>query len=130
MREVDDQVLSPFAAVTPFAADVKAHLASCADYAQLLATLDRLRDSENIFYAFRVDGRFNTMHTRAVCKTEEAEDVADAKESGMPQALARSRAEEAIIKIEGSLVLARVLRENAPFLRTMKLLPDLLTSQE
>lgn len=52
-----------------------------------------------------------------------------AQESGMPQALARARAEEAIIKIEGSLVLARVLRDKAPFLKTIKLLPDLLTMQ-
>lgn len=51
-----------------------------------------------------------------------------AKESGMSPALAKSKAEEAIIRIEGSLVVARVLGENAHFERTMKLLPDLLTA--
>ena len=51
-----------------------------------------------------------------------------ARESGMSPAIAKSRAEEAIIRIEGSLVLARVLGDNASFERTMKLLPDLLTT--
>jgi TetR/AcrR family transcriptional regulator, lmrAB and yxaGH operons repressor len=50
-----------------------------------------------------------------------------AKESGMSLPLARARAEEAIVKIEGSLVLARVLGDNAPFLKVIKRLPDLLT---
>ena len=50
-----------------------------------------------------------------------------AKESGFSAAVARSRAEEAIIRIEGSLVVARVLGDKAPFQRTIKLLPDLLT---
>jgi len=50
-----------------------------------------------------------------------------AKESGLTPAAARSRAEEAIIRIEGSLVLARVLGDTAAFERTLKLLPDLLT---
>jgi len=50
-----------------------------------------------------------------------------ARESGLSPALARLRAEEAIIRIEGSLVLARVLGDNQPFQRVMKLLPQLLT---
>jgi AcrR family transcriptional regulator len=50
-----------------------------------------------------------------------------ARESGMPLSLARSRAEEAVIRIEGSLVLARVLGDNTAFLKVIKLLPDLLT---
>ena len=50
-----------------------------------------------------------------------------ARESGMSLSLARLRAEEAIVRIEGSLVVARALGDNAPFQRTLKLLPDLLT---
>lgn len=50
-----------------------------------------------------------------------------ARESGLPPALARLRAEEAIVRIEGSLVLARVLGDNQPFQRTLRLLPQLLT---
>jgi len=51
-----------------------------------------------------------------------------AKESGFSASVARSRAEEAIIRIEGSLVLARVLGDTAGFERVLKLLPDLLTA--
>jgi TetR/AcrR family transcriptional repressor of lmrAB and yxaGH operons len=49
-----------------------------------------------------------------------------AKESGMSTALARSRAEEAIIRIEGSLVVARVLRDPSIFERSLKALPELI----
>lgn len=49
-----------------------------------------------------------------------------ARESGLTPSLARSRAEEAIVRIEGSLILARVLGDTSPFERTLKLLPELL----
>ena len=71
VREVADDDLSPFAAITPFAPDRRADLDVCPDYARMLEQLDQMRDSENIFYAVRIDGHFDTMHTRAVCKTEE-----------------------------------------------------------
>jgi AcrR family transcriptional regulator len=52
-----------------------------------------------------------------------------ARESGFTPSAAKARAEEAILRIEGSLVLARVLGDNTTFERTMKLLPDLLTAE-
>ena len=52
-----------------------------------------------------------------------------ARESGLPPSLARSRAEEAIVRIEGSLILARVLGDTSAFERTLKLLPELLTKK-
>jgi AcrR family transcriptional regulator len=51
-----------------------------------------------------------------------------ARESGLSPALARARAEEAIVRFEGSLVVARVLRDNSAFERVLKMLPDLLTA--
>jgi AcrR family transcriptional regulator len=51
-----------------------------------------------------------------------------AKESGLGPAAARSKAEEAIVRIEGSLILARVLGDTTGFERVLKLLPDLLTT--
>jgi AcrR family transcriptional regulator len=51
-----------------------------------------------------------------------------ARESGVGPAGARSRAEEAILRIEGSLILARVLGHTAGFERVLKSLPDLLTA--
>lgn len=52
-----------------------------------------------------------------------------ARESGLGPAAAKARAEEAILRIEGSLVLARVLGDTSSFERTMKQLPDLLTAE-
>jgi TetR/AcrR family transcriptional repressor of lmrAB and yxaGH operons len=51
-----------------------------------------------------------------------------AKESGLSPALARARAEEAVVRFEGSLVVARVLGDNSSFERVLKMLPDLLTA--
>ena len=50
-----------------------------------------------------------------------------ARESGMSPAAARHRAEEAVLRVEGSLVVSRVLGDTSTFERTIRLLPDLLT---
>lgn len=49
-----------------------------------------------------------------------------AREAGASSSEARARAEQAIIEIEGSLVLARVLRDQKPFRRVVGRLPELL----
>jgi TetR/AcrR family transcriptional repressor of lmrAB and yxaGH operons len=49
-----------------------------------------------------------------------------ARESGLGAAEARARAEEAIIRLEGSLVFARAVGSGDAFERTLKLLPKLL----
>jgi len=54
--------------------------------------------------------------------------AAVAKESGHGSVAARSKAEEAIMRIEGSLILARVLGETNGFEHVLKQLPDLLTA--
>jgi len=51
------------------------------------------------------------------------------RESGMPPATARHVAEDALVRIEGSLVVSRALGDPAPFQRTLKQLPDLLTAR-
>lgn len=66
-----DSDLSPFAAVTHFRAERSVEVPQCSDLPSLLARLDGLRDSSNIFYAIRIDGSFPFMHTRAMCKSEE-----------------------------------------------------------
>jgi acetolactate decarboxylase len=68
--EVSDDVLIPFAAVTRFTPDRRGDLDHFSDLNGLLAQLDQLRDSENMFYSIRLDGHFDTMHTRAVYKAE------------------------------------------------------------
>jgi TetR/AcrR family transcriptional repressor of lmrAB and yxaGH operons len=52
-----------------------------------------------------------------------------AKESGHGSVTARSRAEEAVVRLEGSLVLARVLGDTGCFERVLKRLPDTLTGK-
>jgi AcrR family transcriptional regulator len=52
-----------------------------------------------------------------------------AREGGLSMSVARNRAEEAILRLEGALVLARVLGDTAPFQRTIKALPALLLEE-
>jgi TetR/AcrR family transcriptional repressor of lmrAB and yxaGH operons len=50
-----------------------------------------------------------------------------AKESGLSSSAALAKAEEAIVRIEGSLVLAWVIGDNSHFERILKALPEVLT---
>ena len=49
-----------------------------------------------------------------------------AREAGMPASIGRAKAQQAIVEIEGSLVVARVTGDSKPFLRSLQNLPDLL----
>lgn len=71
VRECADEMLSPFAVVTHFAPEIDMVLESCEDLKSLQARFDALRNSENMFYTLRVDGHFDYVHTRAMCKTTE-----------------------------------------------------------
>lgn len=51
------------------------------------------------------------------------------KEAGFSAAQAKRRAEEALIGIQGALVVSRIGGDPAPFIRTLKRLPDLLTQK-
>ena len=51
-----------------------------------------------------------------------------ARECGHSAAAARLKAEEAVVRLEGALILARVVGDPACFERVLKLLPDLLTA--
>jgi len=71
VRECGDDVLSPFAVVTRFAPEAAVTLGQCPDLSHLTARFDGLRHSDNVFFALRVDGHFDYVHTRAMCRTEE-----------------------------------------------------------
>src|SRR2546428_4038246 len=71
VRECDDDVLSPFAVITRFAPEPAVTLDQCPDLSHLTSRFDALRDSDNFFFALRVDGPFDYGHTRAMCRTEE-----------------------------------------------------------
>ncbi len=71
VRECEDDALTPFAVITHFVPEPATRVPECRDFDALCAHFDRLRTSDNLFYALRVDGRFDRIHTRAMCKTEE-----------------------------------------------------------
>ena len=71
VREVQDNVLSPFAAVTAFSADQAITLDYCPDLSFLTSQFDALRTSDNFFYALRVDGTFDYIHARAMRRAKE-----------------------------------------------------------
>ena len=71
VREVDDSVLSPFAVITRFAPEPAVTLDQCPDLAHLTSQFDSLRHSDNIFFALKVDGKFDYVHTRAMRRTKE-----------------------------------------------------------
>jgi acetolactate decarboxylase len=71
VREVDDDVLTPFAVITRFSAEMAVTLEQCQDMSHLTSCFDGLRKSDNLFYALRVDGTFEYVRTRAMCRTQE-----------------------------------------------------------
>lgn len=78
VRQVGDQVLSPFAAITDFSPGHEIILEDCPDLAHLEARFDSLRQSDNVFYALRVDGLFDYIHTRAMRRTKEGVPLVEA----------------------------------------------------
>jgi acetolactate decarboxylase len=71
VRECGDDVLSPFAVITRFAPEAAITLEYCSDLNYLASRFDTLRHSDNFFFALRVDGHFNYVHARAMCRTKE-----------------------------------------------------------
>ncbi|HUA32198.1 MAG TPA: acetolactate decarboxylase [Candidatus Binataceae bacterium] len=68
IREAADSDLAPFAVVTDFHPERTVELQSVSSIDDLLKQLDALRQSDNLFFAVRIDGRASHVHTRAVCK--------------------------------------------------------------
>jgi len=71
VKEVDDEVLCPFAVVTRFAPDSTIVLPQCPDLSHLVTQFDQLRNSDNFFFALRAEGHFGYIRTRAMRRTEE-----------------------------------------------------------
>jgi acetolactate decarboxylase len=69
--KANDRELSPFAVVTFFTPEQTIEIDECRDLSALSVQLNKLRVSNNYFYAIRVDAQFRNMHTRAMCRSEE-----------------------------------------------------------
>ena len=78
VRECADDALTPFAVITHFAPEPATRVGECRDFDRLCEHFEGLRSSDNLFYALRVDGHFETIHTRAMCKTAEGVPLAQA----------------------------------------------------
>jgi acetolactate decarboxylase len=57
---------APFAVVTRFSPEVDTRIAAVNSFEELTRRCDDIRSSGNIFYAFRLDGHFTRVRTRAV----------------------------------------------------------------
>jgi acetolactate decarboxylase len=68
---VDGNRLIPYAVVTRFSAVFRADHQEIPDVDALVAACDRLRDSNNVFYAFRADGLFQSVKTRVMKPVQE-----------------------------------------------------------
>jgi acetolactate decarboxylase len=66
---ITDDVGTPFAVVTHFTADQDQTIESASSFEEITKICDQYRDSDNLFYALRIDGRFANIHTRAMKAT-------------------------------------------------------------
>jgi len=71
VHRVLDNVKIPFAVITKFTPDHALTLENCANFERIRNEFDKIRESNNLFYAFRVSGNFDSVHVRAMCKTHE-----------------------------------------------------------
>jgi acetolactate decarboxylase len=94
-REVDDAAQTPFAIVTHFVPDRALDGVACGSLAELRTVLDGLRDSSDVFYAIRVDGEFERLRTRAMCRTEDGVPLVEA---------AAHQPEFSLTHVQGTLV--------------------------
>jgi acetolactate decarboxylase len=71
VTKIEKDVGTPFAVVTHFVADQDQMIENASSFKDLTKICDRYRDSDNLFYAFCIDGHFGHVHTRAMRETLE-----------------------------------------------------------
>ena len=69
VKRILDDTGTPFAVVVRFVADQDETISDARSFEDLRTLCDKYRDSANIFYAVRVDGHFDHVHTRAMKAT-------------------------------------------------------------
>jgi acetolactate decarboxylase len=78
VREASNDARAPFAVVTEFRAERQFTVDRAESFDDLTAQLDRRRDTGNLFFAVRIDGRFSHVRTRALCKKASGVSLVDA----------------------------------------------------
>ena len=66
IRPVEGKRLIPYAVVTRFSSSVRKKDQRIRNFDDLVRTCDQLRDSNNVFYAFRLSGHFDVVKTRVM----------------------------------------------------------------
>jgi acetolactate decarboxylase len=95
VRHRKDDFLVPFASVTEFRANTPFEIDNVACLRDIELACDQQRISDNLFYALRLDGVFETMHARAVHTVPQNTRLLDA---------AKTQSEFHFENIEGTLV--------------------------
>jgi acetolactate decarboxylase len=70
VREVQGKLSSPFATLTRFEPTEELFLRRCETFGALEVAFDGMRRSDNVFSSLRVDGHFNCIRTRALCRSK------------------------------------------------------------
>jgi len=95
VRHRTDDFLVPFASITHFRATSSIEIDNAASLKGIELACDQQRISDNLFYALRLDGIFETIHARAVHPVPQNTRLLDA---------AKTQSEFHFEKIEGTLV--------------------------
>src|SRR6516162_9198784 len=95
VSEAPPTASAPFAVVTRFSPETDLTIGSITNFTELQKRCDGLRTSGNIFYAFRLDGTFKRIRTRAVSPPEGGARLIDA---------AKAQSEFRFTDIAGTLV--------------------------
>ena len=74
----DDAALAPFAVITEFPDEPPFTLPAIASFTDLTTQLDHHRESDNLFYAVRLDGHFARLKVRSTARQPEGTTLAEA----------------------------------------------------
>jgi acetolactate decarboxylase len=95
VSEAVPEASAPFAVVTRFSPQTRTGIASVESFKELETRCDQHRNSGNLFYAMRLDGRFKRVRTRAVNPPAEGTRLVDA---------AKAQSEFRFENIDGTLI--------------------------
>jgi len=77
-KVADDAALAPFAVITEFPDEPPFVLSAVTSFTDLTTQLDGHRESDNLFYAVRLDGHFARIKARSVARQPEGTTLAEA----------------------------------------------------
>jgi acetolactate decarboxylase len=95
VRTVEGDQFIPYAVVTRFTANFSKQFQQINSFRELLSVCDELRESNNVFYAFRIEGRFSLLKTRVMKAVSEGTSL---------KAAAAGQQEFVFENMEGTLV--------------------------